>query len=390
MPTVINGTTGITTDAINATSGNTSLTTLNVASNAISAVNSLGFRNRLINGDMSIDQRNGGASVTPTATAYTLDRWQVGISQASKFSVEQTIAGVAAPTGFTDYLGVTSTSAYSVLTSDFFILEQNIEGFNASDFGWGTAGARTVTLSFWVRSSLTGTFGGAFVNSAQNRSYPFTYTISTANTWEQKTITVAGDTSGTWLTNNDVGIRVRFGLGVGSTISGTAGAWAGSNFLSATGAVSVVGTNGATLYITGVQLEAGTVATPFERLPYGTELMLCQRYYEELTSNAFNNNMGEGGSYPDVGPSISAQVNAYFKVPKRAQPTVTLSAASTFSLHAPGLFRSTLTSISINFSGTNAVALVMNTSGTTTYPGAASFLEGSGSGTAKIMFSAEL
>jgi len=162
------------------------------------------------------------------------------------------------------------------------LISQLIEGFNTADLGWGAAGAQAVTVSFWVRSSLTGAFGGTLQNYALNRNYPFTYTISSANTWEQKTVTVAGDTTGTWLTNTSCGIRLNFSLGCGSSVSGTAGSWTGtSNIFSATGATSVVGTNGATFYITGVQLEAGSVATPFERRPYGTELQLCMRYYQE-------------------------------------------------------------------------------------------------------------
>jgi hypothetical protein len=247
-----------------------------------------GFRNRIINGDMRIDQRNAGASVTITNTAdvtYTLDRWFGYGTVASKFSIEQTISGVSAPTGFTDYFGVTSLSAYSVLTGDSFSVGQAIEGLNVADLGWGTASAKSITISFWVRSSLTGTFGGALRNSAVTRSYPFTYSISSANTWEQKSITIAGDTSGTWLTTNGVGIRFGFGLGQGSTFNGTAGAWAGANYNNATGATSVVGTNGATWYVTGVQLEVGSVATPFERRDYGRELIMCQRYYYKVSGD---------------------------------------------------------------------------------------------------------
>ena len=244
------------------------------------AATGFGFKNRIINGAMVIDQRNAGASVTiATSGTYTLDRWVGWATPTSKYSIEQTITGVAAPAGFAEYLGVTSLSAYSITSGDLFTVNQPIEGFNVADLAWGSASAATVTLSFWVRSSLTGTFGGSVQNSAQNRSYPFTYTISAANTWEQKSVTIAGDTSGTWGTGNGVGIRLHIGLGVGSTYSGTAGSWAGANYLSATGATSVVGTNGATFYITGVQLEKGSTATSFDYRPYGTELALCQRYF---------------------------------------------------------------------------------------------------------------
>jgi hypothetical protein len=257
-----------------------------------------GMKNRLINGGMVFDQRNAGASVTAAGSvSYTLDRFSVGYSADSKVSIQQNAGSVTPPVGFTNYLGATSLSAYSVSSSDLFNVQQIIEGLNISDLAWGTANAAPVTLSFWVRSSLTGTFGGSLRNSANNRSYPFSYTISAANTWEQKSVTVAGDTSGTWLTTNGVGIRVGFGLGAGSTYSGTAGAWAAGNYFSATGATSVVGTNGATFYITGVQLEKGSTATSFDYRPYGTELNLCQRYYQlkngilAISSEASANNI---------------------------------------------------------------------------------------------------
>ena len=237
------------------------------------------FQNRIINGAMVIDQRNAGASVTPTGGQYALDRWTFQISAASKLTAQQNAGSVTPPAGFTNYLGIVSSSAYSVAAGDYFSVRQIIEGYNIADLSWGSANAKTVTLSFWVRSSLTGTFGGVFTNSNYSRSYPFTYTISSANTWEQKSITVAGDTSGTWQTTTSAGINVEFGLGVGSTYSGTAGAWAGAAYDSATGATSVVGTSGATFYITGVQLEVGSTATSFDYRPYGTELQLCQRYF---------------------------------------------------------------------------------------------------------------
>jgi hypothetical protein len=239
------------------------------------------LKNRIINGDMRIDQRNAGASYTaPIGSAYALDRMNIYASQASKFTIQQNAGSVTPPAGFTNYLGITSSSAYTIGSADIFVVGQPIEGYNTADLAWGTANAKTITFSFWVRSSLTGTFGGSLRNSATDRAYPFSYTISTANTWEQKSITITGDTSGTWLTTNGVGIYVYFGFGVGSTYSGTAGAWTTGNYLSVTGATSVVGTSGATFYITGVQLEVGSSATPFERRLYNQELANCQRYFQ--------------------------------------------------------------------------------------------------------------
>ena len=243
-----------------------------------------GMRNRIINGAMMIDQRNAGASLSTSSFGlYSLDRWQPGYSALSKFTLQQNAGSVTPPIGFVNYLGITSSAATSLASGDFYAINQHIEGFNFSDMAWGTANAQPVTISFWVRSSLTGTFGGAIRNSSASRSYPFSYTISSANTWEQKSITIAGDTTGTWLTNNGIGATLIFGIGVGSTYSGTAGAWATANYLTSTGATSVVGTNGATFYITGVQLEKGSTATSFDYRPYGTELALCQRYYYRIT-----------------------------------------------------------------------------------------------------------
>ena len=255
--------------------------------------NTFGFKNRIINGGMVIDQRNAGASITPTDGQYSVDRWQCFLTQASKYTVQQS---TTAPTGFVNSVVVTSSSAYSVLTGDTFGIRQKIEGLNVSDLAWGTASAKSITISFWVRSSLTGTFGGAIQNSNQNRSYPFTYTISAANTYEQKTITVAGDTSGTWLTTNGIGISLVFNLGSGATYSGTAGAWAGALYFAPTGATSVVGTNAATWYVTGVQLEVGSTATSFDYRDYGRELAMCQRYYYKVFPAAANIPLGSGFS----------------------------------------------------------------------------------------------
>ena len=254
-----------------------------------------GRRNLIINGAMVIDQRNAGASYTQVNAAYNLDRWAGnsfdGGAAASKFSVQQSST---APTGFSTSLLVTSLAATADSASNIFNIEQKIEGFNSAYLMFGTANAKTITMSFWVRSSLTGTFGGAIKNSARNRAYPFTYTINSADTFEHKTITIAGDTSGTWIgSTNGTGLWLSFGLGVGSTYSGTANAWGAGDLFSATGATSVVGTNGATFYITGVQLEVGSVATPFEHRSYGEELAACQRYYQVIASG-YGETIGTG------------------------------------------------------------------------------------------------
>jgi hypothetical protein len=304
-----------------------------------------GARNRIINGDMRIDQRNAGASVTPTAGTYTLDRWYCAMPVTSKYSV---VRNTTAPTGFTNSALVTSLSAYTVGASETFNIQQVIEGFNVADLNYGTASAVTTTLSFWVRSSLTGTFGGAIQNGSVNRSYPFTFTVSAANTFEYKTIAVPGDTSGTWPSDNTAAMAVIFSLGTGSTLSGTAGSWSGSNFKSATGATSVVGTNGATFYITGVQLEPGTVATPFERRSYGQELALCQRYHSKSfpatsgfpSAPFYDGNMGWGQSIEAAKISMSIR----FPVEMRATPTVTIYSptsltAGTFRVWQAGVDR---------------------------------------------------
>ena len=275
----VNGTVSSATTATNAT--NLTGGTCTIGTTQLGAGNASLMKSRIINGAMVIDQRNAGASVTPTNGQYTLDRWQGRLTAASKFSIQQSST---APTGFNNSIIATSLSAYSVGSTDGFFIQQRIEGYNVADLGWGTANAKTVTLSFWVRSSLTGTFGGSLFNDNADRSYPFTYTISSANTWTQASVTIAGDTTGTWLTTNGNGLSVNFSLGAGSTVSGTAGSWAGTTYYSATGATSVVGTSGATFYITGVQLEVGSSATGFEYRQYQQELALCQRYCFNVTA----------------------------------------------------------------------------------------------------------
>jgi len=275
------------------------------------------MRNRIINGDFRIDQRNAGGSITPTTDTYSVDRWQFATNVSSKASLQQSST---APTGFVNSLLITSTSAYTVGAGEVFLLKQSIEGYNIADLNWGTANAQTITISFWVRSSLTGTFGGALNNSGSGRCYPFTYTISSANTWEQKTVTIAGDTSGTWLTTNGIGLTLILSMGCGSTFLGTANAWTGSAVFSATGSTNVVSTNGATFYITGVQIEKGSTATSFDYRPYGTELALCQRYFQVVGGT--NGGFPMATSYFSAG-SQTARFPISFPVQMRSAPTIT-------------------------------------------------------------------
>jgi hypothetical protein len=342
--------------AISGTTGITLATQFDSAS-------TFGFKSRIINGGMVIDQRNAGASVATTTTGtlvYTLDRWSYYADQASKYTVQQTPSAtetgyatrVAA--GFTNYLACTvGASAYTVGASEGFAISQYLEGFNIADLAWGTANAKTITLSFLVYSSLTGTFGGVLRNSAPNRSYPFSYSIPTANTWTQISITIAGDTSGTWLTTNGIGMRLAFSLGAGATVSGTAGAWAAANYYSATSAVSVLGTANATWYITGVQLEKGSTATSFDFRSYGTELALCQRYYEVCYLAL------SGTSLWTPGATIP------FAVTKRTTPTMTyLSTISSSNFTLPNAFADiqiyAATGYATATSATNSYARTLN------------------------------
>lgn len=293
------------------------------------ATNGVAMRNRIINGAMVIDQRNAGASVTPSAgDIYTIDRWQTSANVSGKISVQQV---TTAPVGFANSAKITSTSAYTIGASEIVLFKQPIEGYNIADLNWGTANAKTITISFWVQSSLTGTFGGALNNNGSSRNYPFSYTISSENTWEQKSITIAGDTTGTWLTTNGIGLTLILSMGCGSSFSGTAGSWSSTFYASSTGATSVVGTNGATFYITGVQLEVGSSATGYEYRNYQQELAMCQRYLPAFTgaNGATVGSIGTGGFYS----TTSCAIGIPFPVTARVAPTgITVASASYFNI----------------------------------------------------------
>ena len=296
---------------INGTSG----LVFNDASSQNTAATGFGFKNRIINGAMMIDQRNAGASVTVTTAGgfFAADRF-VTWNQSDGGVTAQQISD--APNGFNNSLRVTITSNDTNLsTTQYVETRQLIEGFNVADLGWGTANAQPVTLSFWVKSSLTGTFGGSFMNSSVNRAYPFSYIISSANTWEYKTISLVGDTTGTWEKTNGNGMFVILNLGAGTDFQGTANAWVGSRKHTVSGAVSLIGTNGATWQVTGVQLEKGSTATSFDYRPYGTELALCQRYCFRGVI-AYSGVIGGGSGQVPFG-------GYQYPVPMRASPTVT-------------------------------------------------------------------
>jgi hypothetical protein len=331
---------------------------------------------------MVFDQRNAGASITPTDGVFSVDRWKYSLAQTSKFTTQQS---TTAPAGFSNSLLITSSSAYSVLTGDNFNLIQWIEGYNTADLGWGTAGAQTVTLSFWVRSSLTGTFGGSIVNNNQNYSYPFTYTISSANTFEYKTITIPGPTAGTWsntTTTRNIGIWI--GLGAGASVSGTAGAWAAAGYYNATGATSLVGTSGATFYITGVQLERGSTASSFEYRSYGAELALCQRYFISYGGT----NGYERFAVGVCSGTTTASVSTFLPVPMRIAPSLSYSALSHFGAYDGGnVF--VLTGFALDQPSTTIISYTATVaSGLTQYRPAQ--LVANNTASARILLSAEL
>jgi hypothetical protein len=297
---------------------------LMTTSDGVSSSGLYGFKNRIINGAMVIDQRNAGASVSVDGSApFCMDRWFGQDITDGAFSVQQVSD---APAGFVNSAKITITTAdTSLAATQRTRFCQPVEGYNIADLGWGTANAQTITLSFWVKSSLTGTFGGNIGN--ESRSYPFTYTITTANTWEYETITIAGDTSGTWNTTNSSGFKLMFSLGAGSSFLGTAGAWATADYWGATGQVQVIATNGATFYITGVQLEKGSTATSFDYRSYQTELALCKRYFRIV---------GLGGVGAWDGTTVATIGYSFNDSEMRSSPTATIS-TSTPTITQPGV-----------------------------------------------------
>jgi hypothetical protein len=288
---------------------------------------SMGFRNRILNGGMVIDQRNAGASISVTATGFPVDRFYINANASGVISGQRS---TVAPAGFTNSLLMTVTTPRgTIAANDVYGVRQTIEGFNTADFMWGSASAQTVTLSFWVRSSITGTYTVSLFNAAFNRSYVATYTVNAANTFEYKTIVIPGDTTGTWATDNSGSINVFWDVGSGSDFQATANTWLAAGDLRTSGSANWISTNGATFYITGVQLEAGSVASPFERRDYGRELMMCQRYFCMTFSQgtAPASNAGQGGALltlngSGTGVSVGLLATWFFPVEMRTGPSV--------------------------------------------------------------------
>lgn len=351
--------------------------TFNDGSEQWAAASPIGTKNLIINGDMRIDQRNGGSSVTPSNNDYCLDRYGTGLAQASKYSVQQV---TDAPTNFTHSLKVTSLSAYTLLAGDYFMIKHKIEGNNVAHLNLGSANAQEFTLSFYVKSSLTGTFGGSLENSNESRAYPFTYTISSANTWERVSVTLTGDTTGTWLTDNSTGLWINFGLGVGTTYSGTADAWTTGPKVSATGATSVVSTNAATWQMTGVQLEVGDTATPFEHRPYDMELLRCKRYYHKIAGNTTDQVLVSSGGHANT---TTFRGHYIFQTTMRSAPTISYADIEVLSTNVE-----TVSALSTFDEGVCAIGFNITTSTATT--NAYGYTRLKNVATAYIDFSSEL
>ena len=281
----------------------------------------LSNRNLIINGDMRIDQRYGGGGPnTVSGGNYSVDRFGMYYS-GNAYSTQQS---TTAPDGFKNSLLMTVTGTSTPVYSFF---GQRIEGLNSAQFGFGTSWAKTVTLSFWVRSSVSGIYSFAITNNNGDRTYAVNYTINSANTWEYKTATIPGDTTGTWLTTNGVGVYIRFNLGSAAARLISEGSWQAVNADGATGSTGAdtwATTSGATFYITGVQLEVGDTATPFEHpRSYGDELARCQRYFYAWNDTNLSDNYHFYSPYVSSPPNSSAQLGYFFPTTMRANPSMT-------------------------------------------------------------------
>ncbi len=290
--------------------------------------NNLSNRNIVDNGEFVVSQRKEFSSaVTQTGEAFTIDRWKTRMTANSKFSVQQV---ADAPAGFYNSAKITSLAATTVGASDYYQFQQGIEGYNINPANFGTPTAKPMVLSFYVKSSLTGTFSVCFSNYTGNKFLTQNYTISSENTWERKTISVPAITSGTWERAAGAGLFIYFTLGAGSGTLRSTGSWIDSNFGRAgTGSTNVVATNGATWQVTGVQLEINSsgVATDFEHRSYGEELQRCRRCYQVILDRATDSgdDSGLGGTVYTSNGGVYVPIR--FNPPMRSKPTVQSSSA---------------------------------------------------------------
>tara|TARA_R110000868_G_scaffold95825_2_gene263416 strand:- start:2220 stop:3983 length:1764 start_codon:yes stop_codon:yes gene_type:complete len=305
-----------------------------------------GFRNKIINGDMRVDQRNS-ASTAVTTNAYSADRWYNESGCDAVLSAQQS-TDVPTGQGFAKSLKITSTTAdTSIAANQYAVLTQHIEGNNFAHLAFGSASAKQIVVSFWVKATVTGTYSFTVHNNGASRLLPTAFTISASNTWEKKTVVIAGDTSGTWLTDTGRGLSVNFYTALGSNYLGTSGVWNGSGIYGVTGQANAWASVNNVFAITGVQLEQGSVATPFEQRPIGTELALCQRYYwRNSSSNAGSVyalfGVGQGDTTTNVEGTIT------FPVTMRTAPTSieTTATAANYAFYGATVI-SALTSVPI-------------------------------------------
>lgn len=295
--------------------------------------NQVVHRNMFTNGGFEVAQRlsyeSSGKSIS-SANYTGIDMFKTRVNSCTVLLTQSTTA----PVGFTSSLKVDVTSADTSLASGVYnTIVGHIEGYDIARTAIGTSDAKTCTLSFYVRSNLTGTFTGSIGNSANNRSYAFDYTISSANTWERKTITVTGDTSGTWYKESNLGIKITWSLGHGSNYStATANSWAGVELMGTNNQTNVVASTSNNFHLTGVQFELGSVATPLEQKSFRDEFIRCQRYYLKSRKYGAPNaatdtwNTAEGTLSQSKHNGIF-DTRERFPVEMRANPTVTFYGA---------------------------------------------------------------